>query len=315
MNNSTSISLPVAPGRQKAPYRVRRFTERYYTYRALGNAYRNALHISEFRPFKDRYVVLSDVHKGDGNRATDDFVHNVPFYLHALRYYLNQDFRLVLNGDIEECWKSNNMAITEFYEDTAFATEREFADQGQHYYMRTYGNHDDDWADPRKVKKYLHPVLGQSVRVYPAVRLGNHIMIAHGHQGDLTSDRMSWLSRRAVRYAWRPVQGLLKIKDRRHTSNNSMQSARDRFLNEWAIKHHQLLIAGHTHRALLQPDAPTATDHYINTGCCILADGITAIEIDHGEIRLVRWAHSSSEDGIDRTVFKSRNLAALLRLL
>jgi hypothetical protein len=48
---------------------------------------------------------------------------------------------------------------------------------------------------------------------------------------------------------------------------------------------------------------------YFNTGCCIFDDGdITAIELEDGVLRLVRW---SAEDPGGRTVFEQEHLRLL----
>lgn len=48
---------------------------------------------------------------------------------------------------------------------------------------------------------------------------------------------------------------------------------------------------------------------YFNSGCCCFSDGdITAIEIDHGEIRLVKWEQETSETEPVRKVLESTKL-------
>jgi hypothetical protein len=51
-------------------------------------------------------------------------------------------------------------------------------------------------------------------------------------------------------------------------------------------------------RPVAQDRAPLPVDPpcYFNTGCCSFGDGdITALEIDRGEIRLVRWPNDADE--------------------
>ena len=314
--------LPI-PIRSSLPTSARkkpRFTflsEQFHTAKALDSTQKNGLYIADFQLSKDRYVIFSDVHKGNGTSGLDDFRHNEALYCEALNHYLDNDYRLILNGDIEECWKSPLSDIMETYDSTAFEVERQFAARGPDFYMRTYGNHDDDWANPKKVDRYLSPILRRQIKVYPSIRLGSRIMIAHGHQGDLTSDRLARVSRRVVRRIWKPLQHLLKLKmPGKVAGNNPIQSNRDRYLHQWAVKNRQLLIAGHTHRALLNPDPKTgSTDHYINLGCCVLLDGMTGIEIDQGEIRLVKWAMNASDEKVERSVFASSELGALMARL
>jgi UDP-2,3-diacylglucosamine pyrophosphatase LpxH len=292
-------------------------SEQFQTFKALDAAQKNGLHISDFQLSKDRYVIFSDAHKGNGSSDLDDFQQNEHLYCQTLKHYLDNDYRLVLNGDMEECWKTPLSEIMETYESTAFEIERQFAARGPRFYMRTYGNHDDDWANPRKVDKYLNPILRQQIKVYPSIRLGSRIMIAHGHQGDLTSDRLARLSRRVVHRFWKPLQQLLKVKmPGKVAGNNHIHSNRDRYLHQWAVNKRQVLIAGHTHRALFNPyPKADSTDHYINVGCCVLLDGMTGIEIDQGEIRLVKWAMNDSSSHIERSVFATTDLAALIARL
>lgn len=55
---------------------------------------------------------------------------------------------------------------------------------------------------------------------------------------------------------------------------------------------------------------------YFNTGCCCFSDGdITGIEIEDGEIRLVKWERKASEDEPTRIVLESAALFYLFELL
>jgi len=63
-----------------------------------------------------------------------------------------------------------------------------------------------------------------------------------------------------------------------------------------------MLIAGHTHRPML-PEVGEPL--YFNIGSCVHPRCITAIEIEQGNITLVKWYVNSKEDGtlcIDRKV-------------
>ncbi|MCI0710103.1 MAG: hypothetical protein L0154_08065 [Chloroflexi bacterium] len=282
-----------------------------HTFKAMDNARKNAFRVPHFNLEKDRYVIFSDVHKGNGQKVTDDFRHNEETYIDALDYYVNQGYRLILNGDIEECWKFEHDTIAGAYADTAFRAEQQFIEQGHGFYMRTYGNHDEDWANPLKVKSGLHTVLKYPIEVHPAISLGDKILIAHGHQGDLASDRISTFSRYFIRRFWKPMQQLLRVKlDGKLARNYSFGSHRERCLYQWAVANRQLLIAGHTHRAVFHPHECVASDHYINLGSCVHDDGITGVEIDRGEIRLVHWASDKK-----RNVFKRADLGNLLARL
>jgi UDP-2,3-diacylglucosamine pyrophosphatase LpxH len=355
--------------------------EREFTFKSLNAAYRGALRVSNYQLETDRYVILSDLHKGDKAKGSDDFLRNERIYCYALQYYLDQEYRLILNGDVEEGWEASYSAIIEAYKSTAFAMERCFASQGETCYMRTYGNHDLEWADPEQVKKYLVPVLGP-VNVYPAVLLGDRIFVVHGHQGDPFSDQRPGLSRFVVRHVWRTLQHTLGLKATRAATNNLIRRNRDKFMYDWAKGQRLLLIAGHTHRAMFESFSktyqltllrdrlleqlkstadpymrhllPAAIDYitriidssqeelpedkgisrlepdpipcYFNDGCCVHTNGMTGIELDQGEIRLVKWEISDtfcSQSGgvkrrpnlfahIERRIYQTGDLGEIL---
>ncbi|GAB4542501.1 MAG: metallophosphoesterase [Anaerolineae bacterium] len=356
-------------------------SEQDLTFESLNTARKGALRIPDYQIDSDRYVIFSDIHKGDREKGSDDFQRNEMVYCFALRYYLDHDYHLILNGDVEEGWEADYPSIIQAYESTAFAMERHFVTEGNGRYIRIYGNHDLDWANPDQVKQHLVRVLGP-VRVYPAVSLGDRIFIVHGHQGDRHSDQGARLSRLVVRHIWRPLQRTFGLMSNRAAENNLIRRNRDKYLYEWAKANRLLLIAGHTHRAMfrsfsktyqlklirdelleqLKPTndpylrflIPAAVERinkiiqasteeleedkeisriadnplpcYFNDGCCVHTNGITGIEIDRGEIRLVKWEVSDTycvEGGevrrrtglfanIERKIYQSDDLAQIL---
>ena len=51
---------------------------------------------------RQKFVVFSDLHMGDGS-VKDDFLPNAQLFTTALKdFYLKKDYHLILNGDIEE---------------------------------------------------------------------------------------------------------------------------------------------------------------------------------------------------------------------
>ena len=170
------------------------------------------------------------------------------------------------------------------------------------------------------------------------------IFLVHGHQGTTLGDRLGGLSRLVVRFIWRPIQRLSNLKSTTPATDWKLRSKHDIAMYNWAVDQDGiLLIAGHTHK----PNFPTRTQVeyfsemyteisripeaipaqelnrlradlefaeaqtkpcYINTGCCSFSDGdITGIEIESGEIRLVRW--SSKEGEPPRKVLDSADLS------
>lgn len=308
------------PGSQEeaTPRRPRLFDERGHTYRALAAARRKAFRVPTYQLDRQRYIIFSDLHRGDRRTGADEFLPNEATYCRALAHYLERDYRLILNGDVEEGWQADYPAIVEAYADTVYALERAFARRGEGYYLRTWGNHDVEWSDPAQVRRHLGPVMGDGARAHAAILLGDRLLITHGHQGEWHSDRFAWVSRRVVRHIWTPLQHRLGFSIERTAENAPRARQRDHLLTDWARAQRLLVIAGHTHRPLLHttPDetAPLPL-HYVNGGCCVHTDGITGLEIDRGEARLVRWSRTGTDGVGRRVVFARVDLAAALARL
>jgi hypothetical protein len=64
-----------------------------------------------------KYVMMSDIHLGDGGQA-DDLQNNERVLLDALSYYSGDGYTLVLLGDIEELWQFGLEAIVRRYDDS-----------------------------------------------------------------------------------------------------------------------------------------------------------------------------------------------------
>jgi UDP-2,3-diacylglucosamine pyrophosphatase LpxH len=228
--------------------------EKECTFRRLEEDSAKAQRIT-FNISTDRFIVLSDVHKGDRQKGSDDFERNEALYCCALEFYFKNGFKLVLAGDIEEGWECDLDKIIDCYKDTAFEAEKRFVKANRYY--RLHGNHDCDLADKANVDKFLGPVLG-NVEVFPALFIGNKIIVVHGHQGDGRSDQEYWVtSRWAVKTFWKFAQNIFGAMNNRAAENNKIRSRRDQCLYEWAKANKLLLIAGHTHRGIFESYSKT----------------------------------------------------------
>lgn len=156
--------------------------------------------------------------------------------------------------------------------------------------------------------------------------LGELFMV-HGHQGTLDSDKYAGLSAWVVRHIWRPIQRLLRIKSTTPSNDFTLKQQHELALYGWAASQSgTVLIAGHTHHPVWEGlsyqqalernlgtgerslpgdepwirsqvggriELPGEKPAYFNSGCCSYSDGTcTALEIQDGEIRLVRWERS-----------------------
>lgn len=289
-----------------------------------------------------RLVVLSDQHKGAGDGA-DEFRLCKPAYTAALEHYLDAGYTLILLGDVEELWEQSFDMVVRAHEDV-LRLEGSFPGSR---YIRVWGNHDDRWMNPVRVHEELSRFMPQApdgrARAFEGVRyhaiaggerVGTLLML-HGHQGQLLSDRGSRFTR-ALLPGYRALQRATGIGRTTPAKDACLRGVHDAQLYQWAAAQERLiLIAGHTHRpvwmslthaqslalaiealrhepsgeqrdrevmrleseletrlARVPPcsDVPGTVPAYFNAGCCKYADGdITGIEIEDGELRLVKW--------------------------
>lgn len=208
-------------------------------------------------PTKDkRYVILSDLHLGNGGGA-DDFKNNKNCLLAAVDYYFNNGFILILLGDIEEFWQFTLDEIILHYDDV-YSNFRKF-NEGR--VIRVFGNHDIDW-------KYAHdPIFndntqGGAVEALKMYDINNNpnIFLVHGHQGDSDSDTHSWSSRIAVRLfrEIEPFAASLGLYQNESFAQSEKTEEYEQTYYRWAKANKVLLICGHTHRAIF------ASLNYIN---------------------------------------------------
>lgn len=201
-----------------------------------------------------RLIIFSDHHKGKGDEA-DDFRPSQTSYQKALDYYLEFGYTLVVLGDVEELWEDPPGPVLECYR-SILRKENEFHKQKR--YWRFWGNHDDEWRHPARVRKHLwkffpNLVVHESVLLdfFDAeVGLGG-ILLVHGHQGTLVSDHFGWFTRLLIRYIWRPIQRLFNIQPNTPATDWRLRYRHDIAMYNWTVDKEKLvLIAGHTHHPI-----------------------------------------------------------------
>jgi predicted phosphodiesterase len=186
----------------------------------------------------DKVLVLSDLHMGDGGRG-DDLLQNGAFLTKILEYYyLEQGWRLILNGDIEELQRCSLSAIKNQWGDL-YRVFDGFAAQERLY--KTLGNHDEDLIFE---KNYPYPL-------YNAIRIETGLIpiyVFHGHQSSRVYANYNNLIRLGLRYLLRPF-GIRNI--------SSARSPHRRFYVErqaygFSLANNCISIIGHTHRPLFE---------------------------------------------------------------
>ncbi|AEJ20172.1 metallophosphoesterase [Gracilinema caldarium] len=280
-----------------------------------------------------RYVILSDLHMGDGG-TRDDLKPNQTILETALeQYYLDNNFILILNGDIEDLNKFDLPSIQKAWP-KLYSIFNRFAQVGR--LRKIVGNH--DLALIRE-KEYPYPLLHALNLVKDEIV----ISIFHGHQASKLFSSFDYISEFIVRYMAKP----LHIKNASIAHHSKRRFSTERKIYRAARNMGIIAITGHTHRPLfeslskydslrwsieelLREYAVADLEHrtqikalidlyrseleriskngkkkeishslystdallvpcLFNSGCATGKHGITAIELDGGNITLVHW--------------------------
>ncbi len=275
------------------------------TEKRLNRAYENALCVPINRG--SRIVLMSDCHRGIGNWG-DNFQPNQNLFFAALQYYNRRNFTYIELGDGDELWENRNLQEIVRTHDNQFWIMSQFYRRGRLYML--YGNHDRKKACDKYFKAHCHEYycetekqmkqLFPDMKVHEAIRLqescsGVELFLVHGHQGDLWNDILWKVTRLLVRYLWRPLE-LAGCNDPTSAAKNYQRKEKtERKLSAWADEHRKILVAGHTHR----PSFPRPGEgHYFNDGSCVHPRCITALEVECGEISLVKWSVNVRDDNM-----------------
>jgi UDP-2,3-diacylglucosamine pyrophosphatase LpxH len=201
-------------------------------------------------PSTARYIVFSDHHKGRRDGA-DDFSRCERAYVGALKHYDREGFTLIILGDAEELWECRPKPVLRAYANILELERRFHPDR----YLRVWGNHDDEWESPRRVRKHLSPFF-PNLTVYEALYFEVHggdepraLFMVHGHQGSFFSDRLAGIAKLVVRFVWRTIQRITRKPSTTPASDACLRDEHDKAMYDWAARQSRLVtVAGHTHR-------------------------------------------------------------------
>jgi len=211
--------------------------------------------VMDIDPAKQKFVILSDQHKGARDDA-DDFAGAESNYLAALTYYNKNQFHYVNLGDSEELWE-NRLLQVQKHNKATFDKEQSFLNRDA--FTKVFGNHDLYWDNSPLAAISLQQIYQRKIKVYEGVllraRVGGKkldIYMTHGHQGDQQSDG-NWFSKWFVSNIWGPVQAYLHINPNTPANNFELKTAHNQMMYEWSRKQNDLLlITGHTHQPVFK---------------------------------------------------------------
>ena len=202
------------------------------------------LHLSNARKIaydrKDKWVVFSDLHMGNGGRR-DDFAPNAGMFHSVLReYYLEKGYGLILNGDVEELqkftWRQISSSWTETYAlFDAFNAERRL--------LKTVGNHDS-----RLILDLRDQYPYRMDTVLEMTGLDHPILFYHGHQISAYYEKFNDISRIGLRYLAMPL-GIMNYSVAHDSRRRHYLEKR---IYDYSKRERIVSVIGHTHRPLFE---------------------------------------------------------------
>lgn len=255
-----------------------------------------------------KFILFSDCHRGD-NSFADDFANNRNIYFHALKHYYNNGFTYCELGDGNELWE--NLTFEPIFEahKNVFLLLKQYHDANRLHFI--WGNHDMVYRNPEIVKKhlsvYVDPKDNKEVPLFDKLKFeeaivlkhlqsGQEIFLTHGHQADWWNYLFWRWSRFMVRILWKPLQ-VVGIADPTSPAKNFKELIKvERRIKKWIADNKNIMtVVGHTHR----PRFPEPGDlSFFNDGSCVHPRSITGIEIENGNIALIKWYISTTDEGV-----------------
>jgi UDP-2,3-diacylglucosamine pyrophosphatase LpxH len=246
-------------------------------HRRLSHVLENAKTIN----FDDssRFVLLSDLHRGNGGKA-DAFRPNAEMFLTTLQNYMRRGFTYVEVGDGDELWKGWPFEEIRHAHRRVFDLLHELDHEGRLHLI--LGNHDVK----RRARRYGRKdgMLVDEGLILRHRRSGQKLFVVHGHQADILCDPFYFFARRAARFGyrlrdflrnWRPTAPLEREKGKL-----------EKRIIHWIDAHSQIVICGHTHRMSFPFNGGPP---YFNTGSGVFPGRITGLEIENGAIVPIQW--------------------------
>jgi UDP-2,3-diacylglucosamine pyrophosphatase LpxH len=272
-------------------------------------------------PFDDtsRLIFFSDCHRGD-NSPADAFARNKPIYLAALTHYFDEGYTYIEVGDGDELWFNGRFSDIVAAHRDIFDLLHRYDDDERLYLL--IGNHDTYNAFRHQGDKDGLPTYHSLLLTHRLTQ--RSLLVAHGHQADLTSSRYYTVTRVAARSfrRWAHLRDILtgafdvpadSGPDATLLAANSRFAGQGKRIEqrivEWIQQRQIPVICGHTH--LMNMPGPAAPP-YFNTGCCVRPGYITGLELCGGELSLIKWSLDSHGNGVRHRLAAPRAVASLL---
>ena len=226
-------------------------------------------------------AIISDTHLNTMG-GHNDSEKNLPLLRNvALPYYLRNNFRFILNGDIVDLWESKWYGIYKYNQDILdiFLT-----------YALAWckGNHDDD-VDKfcTDFNRFCNGVI-LMVRGKPVGSVWHGHQIDPGNCGNNLTDIIRWF----IRVIWTRIQQLIYRQQLPYeyspAKNKELALLLDNNLRKLTCDLKELIVSGHTHSPSFTP-CSTNEGVFINSGCWVNQGGGHVLEYVNSKFQLVTW--------------------------
>lgn len=192
---------------------------------------------------KDKYVIFSDLHIGDGGR-NDDFLQNAELFKKVLeKYYLANDYNLILNGDVEELQRFPLYKIKRQWENL-YRILNNFKEKES--LIKIYGNHDYDLF-------LENDTIGRNpdIPVLESLKLKHKdgtIFIFHGHQASPHYAK----HHKKISFMLRVFANPLGIGNYSLAHDSKKRYYIEQRIYNFARINKVIAVIGHTHRPLFE---------------------------------------------------------------
>ncbi len=246
---------------------------------------------------RDKYAILSDLHLGAGF-ANDNSVKNNLFIFEALKYYLENDYTVILAGDTFEIAENSDIEdIKNVHEDIMWLFE-ELYKKNNLIILR--GNHDENLT-PKKLKtrrsSYLKKKVDflQAIKIYDYAVLNNKYCVCHGHQESFYYTFFNKIILPLI-HIWGFFEKWM-LKDPTSLSNSKDNS---KITDQYTAVGKELgytFICGHIHSVILDKE------NYFNIGAGIMPRCCTCGEIVDNKFIPYKWSYTINNKVllVDRT--------------
>lgn len=248
---------------------------------------------NELRINLHKYVVFSDLHLGCGD-IKDESVSNNIFLFNALKYYLDNDFTLILLGDIFEVALNTDIDKIKYVHDDIMWLFEQFYSNNRLIYVR--GNHDmllkekDLQTRFDKYTKQNVPFL-KGIKLYDSILLNDKILLQHGHQGYWRYS--SWFNKVVIflgQKVFKPIRENFWNSKQVYITNNTHIHNCEKIFNNYGESKNLITVCGHTHELNWQ------LDKTINSGSGVNLRFISCIEASDKQFMFIKWTTNVNPD-------------------